>query len=179
MLYKGLMFATATVVAAFSTLTAASAVPFNGIALQHNDTLITKMDYYYPGYDEGEAPYYGEGLADVPGYGRDLADVPGYYWRGPAEAPRYGRGLADGDVIGGALGAVTGAIAGALHGSGTYARPYYSPSYDEAPHDSGYGGAYHESPVAACQRNFPYFDARTGTYVTESGDEFVCPYLER
>lgn len=179
MFYKGLMFAAAAVLAAFSTLTAASAgAPFNGIALKRDGASITKIDYYYPGYDYSEAPYYGEGLADVPGYERDPADVPGY-GREPAEAPRYGGGLADGDVIGGALGAVTGAIDGAIHGSGAYARPYYGPGYDEAPFYRGYSGAYEESPVAACQRNFPYFDPRTGTYVTESGEEFVCPYLER
>ncbi len=179
MFYKGLTFAAAAILASVSALTAASAGPaFNGFALQRNGVSITKIDYYYPGYDDGEAPYSGGGLADVPGYGRDPADAPGY-WRGPADAPGYGRGLADGDVIGGALGVITGAIGGALHGSGTYARPYDRPGYDDAPYYRGYSGAYEESPVEACQRNFPYFDPRTGTYLAENGEEFVCPYLER
>ncbi len=165
MFYKGLVFATAAVLATLSALTAASAAPaFNGIVLERDGASITKVDYYYPGGYDGEAPYYGN--REAPYYGN-------------TEAPYRGGGLADGDVIGGALGAVTGAIGGALHGSGAYGRPYYGPSYYDGPNYGNYSGAYEESPVSACERSFPSFDPQTGTYITDSGDEFLCPYLDR
>ncbi len=149
MSYKELAFATAAVLAALPALTAANAGP------AFNGLALQRNDASAVKID-----YY----------------YPGYYY---GEPPYYGRGLADvpGDVIDGALGVVGGAIGGALNGSDYYARPYptYGPSYYGGP----YYGAYEESPVAACQRDFPSFVPETGTFFTDSGEEFICPYLER
>jgi len=163
MFYKGLVFATAAVLAALPALTAANAGPaFNGLALQRNDVSITKIDYYYPGYnydydyDRREAPYDGRGLADVPA-----------------------------GLIGGALGIVTGAIDGALRGSDYYARPYpyygpaYGPGYGPGEYGGPYYGTYEESPATACGPNFSCFDPGRGSYAPDSGEEYLYPYPER
>jgi hypothetical protein len=38
------------------------------------------------------------------------------------------------------------------------------------------GRARHED-IRACERDFPHFDPRTGTYINRYGEERVCPYL--
>lgn len=163
---KRLALAAPVLLAALFAWTAGSAAPGPmGLAAAADGSAITKADYYYPGdYGYGEPPRDGRGLGDIPGA-----------------------------VIGGAVGAVTGAIGGAIHGSEYYARPYYGPAYYEYRGgyygggyygggyygDGGYASGFEDSPAAACQRNFPTFDPETGTYITDDGEEVLCPYLDR
>jgi hypothetical protein len=38
------------------------------------------------------------------------------------------------------------------------------------------GRARHDD-IRACERDFPHFDPRTGTYINRYGEERICPYL--
>lgn len=42
---------------------------------------------------------------------------------------------------------------------------------------AGYNAPYPRDGIAACQRRFRSFDPETGTYMTRSGEQVLCPYL--
>lgn len=207
MSYKGLVFAAAASMAMACASTAAGAAPvFAGLALERNDAPpVMKVDYYNPGYDRGEGPYYGDGAAGPSYWGYRSAE-PGYEgdpaWNGeyedvPAPLPYDGGpGLAaiPGAVIGGAVGVVTGALKGAAQGAARgseyFSRPYYGPGYSyygpgyygSTSYGGGWGdyqGTFEDGSVAACERDFASFDPASGTYIDGNGVELLCPYLDR
>ena len=178
MSYKGLMLGAAAGLAALSACGPANAGPSPAIAAaQPTGSAIVRAGYRHDRgyYDYGYGPYYGGGLFALPG-----------------------------QIVGGALGmaggALAGAVEGAVYGAEAFSAPYYASGYYSGPYYGyryrygynsyggyggyggygyGYGGAYEDSGVAACERNFRSFDPASGTYITYDGVEVLCPYLDR
>ncbi|MGO9475335.1 MAG: BA14K family protein [Rhodomicrobium sp.] len=123
-----------------------------------------------------DGPYYDSSYYGSPYYG----------------SPYYSGGYDDGRYYGGAY--VSGSSAYDGYGSRYDGRTYDDGRYDRASYDrpayyggayyagsnyGAHGGAYGESGVAACEREFRSFDPASGTYVTYGGEVLPCPYLDR
>jgi hypothetical protein len=226
MSFKGLLFAAATASAALAASPAVNAGPAHiGFVPQVNNAAITRVDYYYRGYDDryGYGPNFVEGLLGLPfavvgttfdviggALGGPYYDGPYYdsryygssYYGGRYDGSSYDSGYDDGPYYdsrsygsryyGGAYGGSSSAYYGygsryddraydnGYYDSASYDRPsYYGRPYYAGSNYGAYGGAYGESGVAACEREFRSFDRASGTYVTYGGEVLPCPYLDR
>jgi hypothetical protein len=136
---KGRFVVLASALGALAALTGAHAQPASiGRALQRDNTAITMVDYYYPGYyGYRDGPYYhGDGL-----FG--LFEIPA-------------------KVLGGVAGLLSGGPGDTY--SGSYGGSYYRPPYD-SPY---YGGSYYRQLYVSPYYGSPYRGADYGAYYGSS-----------
>ncbi len=160
MLFKKSLFAAAAAaLAALATSPEANAGPgsIGGLAPQGGDAAITRVDYYYRGYDDryGYSPNIVEGLFGLP-------------------AAVLGTTV---DVIGGAIG-------GPNYDGPPYGSPYYDGRYDDRTYDSGtydgspyYGGRYDDGAYeGGSYEGGPYYSGRYNDRAYDSSSYERHPY---
>ena len=136
MLSKRRVFAAVAAFGVFAAFTGADAHPgLTGLALQQDDTAITKVDYYYSGQYNGGDDYYFRGS---------------YYRGSPFDFPVT--------VLGGVAN-LLGGVFSVFDDESCYSRPYYVSAYYGSPYyysETYRDSSYYNSPYS---RGGYYFDS--------------------